>query len=193
METRMERAAALRERALRVIGGLGLMERWSRIGRPVLVGSVRFGLMANTNIDLEVYVPEPRVRDGFGVIAELAERPGIRRIQYLNVMGTDDPGLYWRVDCEDGGELWDIDIWLVPDDHPHAGLAGRFASAMERALTEETRDAILALKAARPPGSKIRGIDVYRAVLAGNVRTDRDFQVWLADHSVSDGIEEWMP
>lgn len=193
-DTLIESAAELQRRANEIITDLDLTARLGALGTPVRVGSSRFGLMVNPNIDFEVYTAKPRIRDGFDLLRAVAEHPGVRQIVYRNFLGTDDPGLYWRIDYEDtGAVLWDIDVWLVPDDHPHAWLADRFARAMERVLTGEARRAILAIKRSIPRASGVRGIDIYKAVLEGNVKTAEEFRAWLASHPVTEGIDPWMP
>lgn len=195
MEPMLEKARGLHKRAGEVAGReLDWMERWKAAGEPVLVGSARFDLMQTPNLDFEVYAEIPCVQTGFRIIGEIATIPGVKQVQYLNFMDTPDPGFYWRIDYEDAqGVTWDIDNWLVPYAHPHAGMANRFAEAMERALTDETRLAILEIKTAADPASKPRGIDIYRAVLRDGVRSVEAFQIWLAQNPPSDRIETWTP
>ncbi|MCE5228133.1 hypothetical protein LLG95_00870 [bacterium] len=192
----LEKASDLCARAHRVMDQLGLVERWGKVGKVCLVGSVRFGLMATPNIDFEIYVDRPTIRAGFETIQSFAEVEGVRQIQFCNFMNTPtDPGLYWRIDYEDNeGVLWDIDNWLVPFAHPHAGLADGLATAMQRALTDETRRAILTIKnAASANGTKFRGIDIYKAVLAGGVRAYDDFTTYIREHPPTPEIETWHP
>jgi hypothetical protein len=190
----LNKAERLQTRAYEVMEELGLTAHWSRVGRVVLVGSVRFGLMASGNIDLEVYVDQPEASQGFGVIGEIASHPGVTCIEYHNFLATDDPGLYWRVDFQDAdGVIWDIDNWLVPNSHPHAGLADGLAQAMSEKLTPETRDAILEIKAGLPAEGKVRGIEIYRAVMGGGVRGVEEFRRWNRQHPADEGIETWHP
>jgi len=191
----LRRADALQARARQVVADLGLADRWGRVGRVAEVGSSRFGLLVSPNLDFEIYVEQPEIGVGFEVIRDMARTPGVAQVVYLNFLGTADPGLYWRIDFRDAaGELWDIDQWLVPNDHPHAGVAETLAAAMQRALTDETRRAILEIKASRSEPPKYRGIDVYRAVLRDRVRTPAEFVQWLAAHPSSpETIETWHP
>ncbi len=191
----IQRADSLQAKASQIIEVLGLVRRWSRVGRVAMVGSSQFGLMASTNLDFEIYVERPDIAVGFEVIRAIAQTPGVRQVLYLNVLDTTDPGLYWRVDYADSeGTLWDIDQWLVPNDHPHAGVAERLVESMRQALTNETRRIILAIKAARPELLKCRGIDVYKAVLRDGVKTPDEFARWLSVHPPSlEMIETWHP
>ncbi|MBE0604317.1 MAG: hypothetical protein IH611_11935 [Deltaproteobacteria bacterium] len=192
----VENAERLGKRALEIVAETRVRDLWEKVGRTFLVGSARFGLMAAPNIDFEIYVEKPDARDGFAVMREIAALPNVTGIEYRNFLGTSDPGLYWRVDYRDGdGSLWDFDNWLVPFSHPYAGMADTFASAMERALTPETRRAILDLKTALTgpaPGDKPRGIDVYRAVLEGDVRDSGEFELWL-ERNPPAPLETWRP
>ncbi len=195
-EALLKRSEQLQAQAAEIVSRLRVRELWEQIGRLYLVGSSRFGLMTAGNIDFEVYVERPDARAGFSVMAEIAAAPGVTGIRYHNFMGTPDPGLYWRIDYRDeGGALWDFDIWLVPFDHPHAGMADAFATALQHVLTRDARCAILALKAAlaaRPGAEHVRGIDIYRAALEGGVRNVAEFTRWQAEHPPAP-IETWTP
>lgn len=194
-EAIIRRADTLQAKAQEVIETLGLEPRWNQVGRVAKVGSSQFGLMASANLDFEIYVEKPEISVGFEVIQKIAQTPGVKQILYLNVLDTPDPGLYWRVDYVDGeGTLWDIDQWLVPNDHPHAGIAERLVESMRRALTDETRRIILEIKAARSEKLKCRGIDIYKAVLKENIRTPEAFMAWFSAHPPClDAIETWHP
>lgn len=189
----LQKAGELQERGWEVLTRLGLRERWSRVGRPVLVGSLRFGLMRHPNLDLEIYTDTPQVADGFAVVSELAQVPGVRQVFYLNAMDTPDQGLYWRVDYEDErGDLWDIDNWLVAHDHPNAGLADGLAAALEAKLTTEQRLAVLTIKSAQDRANKARGVDIYKAVMTGGVTTPEEFERWRLANPPAE-IELWRP
>lgn len=189
----LAQAERLRREGHDIMDRIGLLDRWGRIGRPMLVGSVRFGLMARPNLDLEIYTDRPDVQTGFAVIAEFAALPGVAQIQFVNALDTPDQGLYWRIDyVDERGTTWDIDNWLVAHDHPNAGLADRFASAMDRCLTDETRRRILEIKTNASEGPAVRGIDVYKAVLRDGVRTYEEFRQWETNQPTV-VIEEWTP
>ncbi|GAB6038566.1 hypothetical protein JCM15519_31250 [Fundidesulfovibrio butyratiphilus] len=187
------RARELSRSARRVIDRLGLETLWARAGRPLLVGSARFGLMTKPNIDFEIYAPSPDPRAGFAVAGELAALPGVEKMEYLNVMGTSDPGYYWRVFYRDDRDLlWDIDCWLVPDDHPYAGLADSLARELEAVLTGELRERILRVKSGLGAGQPVRGVDVYKAVLAGGAESAEAAARYLSDNPAPD-METWLP
>ncbi|MBU1154724.1 MAG: phosphoglycerate mutase family protein [Proteobacteria bacterium] len=189
----LQKAAELQERGWEVVRRLGLLERWSRVGRPVLVGSLRFGLMGHPNLDLEIYTETPQVADGFAVVSELAQVPGVVQVQYFNALDTADQGLYWRVDYQDErGDIWDIDNWLVAHDHPNAGLADGLATALEAKLSDEQRLAVLTIKNASDRANKARGVDIYKAVMTGGVTTPEEFERWRLANPPAE-IELWQP
>jgi len=191
----LDRAAVLQSAARDTIEHLGLERLWSTVGRPVLVGATRFGLMRKPNLDFEIYVDAPTVEAGFGVISRLASIPGVTEVRFLNFMGIEsDPGLYWQVFYRaPEGTMWDVDNWLVPFSHPHAGMADAFATAMQATLSDQTRAVIMRIKTTMPPDCGARGIDVYRAVLDYGVRTLPEFMSWLDEAGPRDGIETWIP
>lgn len=189
----LEKAAELQRAAEAVMAELEIRQRWGKVGKTILVGSARFGLMASPNLDFEIYVEEPDINVGFETIKEFANVPGVKQIQFLNFLGTDDPGLYWRIDYEDAsGTLWDIDNWLVPFSHPHAGMADGFAQAIQKALTEAKKLTILQIKACFSPEKKYRGIDIYKAVLQGGVTSAEEFEQWIKENPPVP-METWSP
>lgn len=193
MDELLHRAEERRRRALDVIEMLGLFERWSRYGSPVMVGAVRLGLIVALDIDIEIYSNDPRIEHGFELMSELAVLPGVWKIRFSNELAGPDQGLYWQIRYRDQiGDVWKIDNWLVARDHPHAHWGEKFVDAMERALTDQTRRAILEIKEALLGEPRVRGIDIYRAVLEGGVRRPAEFTRWIAEHETA-GITDWRP
>jgi hypothetical protein len=195
----LARSEALVRRAGEIMDRLRVRERLGRLGRVALVGSVRHGLMSTPNIDFEVYTKLPDAAAGASVMAEMAAEPGVTGLAHHDFMATEDPGLYWRLDLLDAdGAAWDFDIWLVPLDHPHAGMAEAFAEALTGALARDTRAAILRLKAELGARAQLegkarpRGIDICRAVLDGGVRDVAGFDAWRAQNPPPD-METWRP
>jgi hypothetical protein len=71
-------------------------------------------------------------------------------------------------------------------------MAEKFARAMERALTPESRHCILEIKADIPSELGVRGIDVYKAVLRDGIETSYEFQEWIKDNPPIE-LEDWRP
>lgn len=189
-------AAANQRRAHEILRDLGLREAWQTVGaRAEVVGSLRTGLlMKHPDIDLHVYSPAPlRVEDSFATMARIAAKPGIRRVEYANLLDEEDCCLEWHAQYEDrDGRRWQIDLIHMAEDSPWAGYFERVADRIAAVLTPETRGAILRLKYETPDGEKIPGIAYCRAVLAEGVRSYAEFAAWLREHPV-EGIVEWMP
>ncbi len=189
----LRQAEIRQEQAYQAIKKLGLVERWEKVGKPVLVGSMRFGAMVSPNIDMEVYTDAPLPHVGFAVIGKLAETPGVTEIRYLNAMDGPDQGLYWFIQYEDGsGVTWGIDVWLVAHDHPYAYVADRLAAAMQKRLDTESRRRILSIKRDLPQAMKVRGVDIYKAVLKDGVETAEAMVAWL-EKNPPEVMELWHP
>lgn len=193
---RLARAAANQQRAREIIRQLHLHEAWQAIGaRAEVVGSLRTGLlMKHLDIDLHVYTPAPlRAEDSFAALARIAARPGIRRVEFANLLDAEDRCLEWHVHYEDDdGRLWQIDMIHMEEGSPWAGYFERVADRIAAVLTPETRETILRLKDETPDEAKIPGIVLYRAVLEGGVRNRTELKGWLQAHPV-EGIVRWMP
>ena len=189
-------AAANQRRAHEILRELELREAWQTIGaRAEVVGSLRTGLlMKHLDIDLHIYSPAPlHPADSFAAAARIAAKPGIRRMEYGNLLDAGDCCLEWHAQYEDrDGRMWQIDLIHMAEDSPWAGYFEQVADRIAAVLTPETRDTILRLKYETPDGAKIPGIAYYKAVLADGIRNHAAFEAWLREHPV-DGIVEWMP
>jgi len=72
------------------------------------------------------------------------------------------------------------------------GFFEETTDAIIRALTPETRLAILKLKKAAPMGIYICGIEFYKAVLEDHVRTWEEFEQWRKSNPL-EGMMHWRP
>lgn len=194
----LSRAEDRLRQARRVLHDLRLLERWSHVGTPVVVGAVSYGLVVARDIDIEVFGDAPDIAACFAVAAEFAVHPRVQRIRFTNDLAGDNQGLYFQVRCiDDRGEEWKADTWVLRRDHP-GPLSSSLTGPMQRALTAETRQAILeikehlaALEAVGTPRT-VHSIDIYRAVLDGGVRTVAAFEQWWARERPS-GLTHWRP
>jgi hypothetical protein len=193
-DTPLTRAAQRQQSARRILARLQLLERWRAFGRPVLVGAVAYGLVVAPDIDLEIYCPAPKIEDGFEVLRACALDPQVRKARFANELHGPDQGLYWQLRylAEDGVE-WKVDMWSLADAHPGPNAAA-LAAPLQRALTAETRLAILEIKEAAQldPGWQCGSIHIYRAVLDDGVRSVAQFKAWLGQHSTQ-GLSDWKP
>jgi hypothetical protein len=174
-----------------ILRDLGLISRWAAHGEVHLVGSVALDLVVEPDIDLEIYSAVPDIGQGFTVLASLAALPGIRRARFTNTLDTADPGLYFQLQYERGGQTWKIDMWYLAEDYP--GPRGHeLVGPLLAALTPVTRDRILAVKeAAREQDEQVQGIRVYQAVLEGGIADYAGFQAWAAH--CPGGPSHWSP
>ena len=179
--------------ALRILDDLGLLRAWGRYGRPVVVGAVAHGLALDPDIDLEVYCPRLDPRHGFAVLAVAASRPGVLETRYRNHLDGPDKALYWQIRYRAAdGEDWKIDMWSAPDDYA-LPRGEDLVEPLRRALTPETKQAVLRLKAWRAAThTACLSIDLYRAVLDGGVRQPGELAAWLARNETG-VLTAWTP
>lgn len=189
----LARSRARAERAAEIVRRLGLLEAWSRYGRPVVVGAVAHGLTLDPDIDLEVYCPDLDPAHGFAVLAVAARDPGLRETLFRNFLDGQDGAYYWRLLYrDDDGTDWKIDMWSAPQDYA-LPRGEDLLAPLARALTPETRLAILRLKDWRAAtGTELLSIDLYRAVLEGGVRDPDGLAAWLAGHETG-RLTDWKP
>lgn len=188
-------AAANQEKARRVAAALRIAERWEAVGAEVHpVGSLPMGLLVkHLDVDFHIYSDVVRPADGMVVMAQLAEDPAVERIAYGNLLQTEEACIEYHVWYRDAeGELWQIDMIHIVRGSRYDGVFERMAARIAAVLTDETRDAILRLKYETPESCPIAGVEYYRAVLEGGVRTFAELEAWRARHSLT-GITTWMP
>lgn len=188
-------AARNRQRAYEIIRQTGIVQAWESIGAEVhLVGSLRMGLLVkHRDIDFHVYTDELVPAESFRAMARLAEQPGIRKMMYGNLSATEEACLEWHVWYEDqSGEEWTIDLIQIRRGSRYDGYFERMADRIEAAMTPEMRDAIMRLKYETPHTEKIMGVEYYRAVISGGVRSYAELQAWRAAHP-AEGVVEWIP
>ncbi|ADK85148.1 conserved hypothetical protein [Desulfarculus baarsii DSM 2075] len=191
----LAQAAQRRQQALAIAAELGLLERWGRFGRPVIVGAVAHGLVCAPDIDMEIYCPKLNIAHGFEVLAQCAA--GSRRVSavyFENHLHDADKALYWQIKYRDDQDVeWKVDMWSAPDDyalprgeHLIAPLAG--------VMTDELRAAILALKQELRASDAVSclSIDLYRAVVDGGVRDMAQLRRWMDDNPIGQ-LSDWLP
>lgn len=183
------------QRAWNIIRRLDIMKIWADAGAEAhVVGSLAMGLMmTHRDIDIHVYSSPLTVEGSFAAMAKLAVNAAIKKIECRNLLDTDEACIEWHAWYDDGdGEPWQIDIIHILKGSRYDGFFERMAERIKAALTDETRLAILRLKAETPEDVHIMGVEYYQAVLRGGVRTMADFIRWRQEHPVT-GIVEWMP
>ena len=183
------------QRAWNIIRRLDIMKIWADAGAEAhVVGSLAMGLMmTHRDIDIHVYSSPLTVEGSFAAMAKLAVNAAIKKIECRNLLDTDEACIEWHAGYDDGdGGPWQIDIIHILKGSRYDGFFERMAERIKAALTDETRLAILRLKAETPEDVHIMGVEYYQTVLRGGVRTLADFIRWRQEHPVT-GIVEWMP
>lgn len=188
-------AARNRQRAWEIIEDTRIIPIWEGIGAQInLVGSLRTGLlMKHRDIDFHIYSSPLSVSDSFRAMSELAKNPSIRKIEYTNLMHTDEACIEWHAWYEDlEHECWQIDMIHLLKGSRYDGYFEKVAERLAEVLTDETRRTILQLKFETPDTEKIMGIEYYRAVIQDDIRNYAAFAEWRKMHPVK-GVVEWMP
>lgn len=184
-----------REQAREILRKTNVIGIWESFGAEVNpVGSFRLGLMGrNLDIDLHVYTEPFSLADSFAAVGKLAEHPFVKRITFANSLHTEEQCVEWHIQLEDtDGTAWKMDIIHLVRGSRFDGYFEEVAERISALLTEETRYAILKLKFETPEDCPIMGIEYYRAVLEGGVRTFDEFTRWREANPVT-GVLEWKP
>ncbi len=164
---------------------MDLISRWNVYGDTFIVGSVALDLVVRPDIDLEIFSDTASARDGFTIMRDLADLPKIRGVGFNNDRHAPAAGLYWKLKYElTADQVWTVDMWLFDRPRlPRSATAN--VEPLRRALTDETRDTILAIKEeAAACSSRAHGHWLYRAVLNEGVRTYAEYTAWIGDQDV---------
>ena len=195
MEPITEIAQKNQQKAWNIINDTDIINIWKEAGAEIhLVGSLNMGLlMKHRDIDFHIYSSPLSLSDSFSAIAKLAENKQIQRIEFTNLLNTDEKCLEWHAwYLDSNSELWQIDMIHILKGSTYDGYFEKMAKRISAVLTNETRYAILKLKYETPDVEKIMGIEYYQAVIQDRVRTYSEFMEWRKKHPVT-GIVEWMP
>lgn len=183
------------KRAWKIIEDTDIIAIWQSIGAEInLVGSLKSGLlMKNRDIDFHIYSDPVILSDSFRAISILATNPGITRIEYVNLLQTEEACIEWHVWYEDkDGDTWKFDLIHIQKGSAYDGYMEKVTSRIIELLTPEIRDAVLQIKYDIPETEKVMGIEIYRAVLEAGIRDYNQFQEWRKKNPVI-GVLKWMP
>jgi len=181
------------QKAWQIIEDTDIINIWKSIGAEInVVGSLRSGLlMKNRDIDFHIYTDPFVLEDSFSVITKLAQNPNIQKIEYKNLLQTEERCIEWHASYQDKeNDIWKIDMIHILKGSMYDGYMEKVTSNIMNALTPESRETILRIKYDTPDTEKIMGIEVYYAVLEGKVRNYSDFIEWRKSHPVT-GILRW--
>lgn len=183
------------QKAWSIIKDTRIIQIWESVGAKVnLVGSLKTGLlMKHRDIDFHIYSSPLNLSDSFRAMAVLAENLSVQKIEYTNLLDTEEECIEWHAWYQDReGELWQIDMIHIREGSRYDGYFEKVAERISAVLTDEMRRAILHLKYETPEDEKIMGIEYYQAVIRDGVRSYSDFEEWRMQHPVT-GVVEWMP
>lgn len=176
-----------------VIRKSGIIPAWKNIGAEInLVGSLKIGTLGkHPDIDFHTYTPELDIRQSFAVMAQIAQNPQARRIEFVNLADTEECCFEWHIWFDDNnGTLWQIDIIQIKRGTKYDGYFEKQAEEIKAAMSEEMRQTIIRLKFETPDNFKIAGIEYYKAVIQDGITNFDDFLKWRKSHNF-EGIIKW--
>ena len=141
-----------------------------------------------------MFIPKPSdMAESLAAMTPILSRDGVEKMECRNLLHTEEACLEWHVWYRDtAGELWQLDIIHIRKGSQYDGFVEDFGDRLQAALTEETRAAILHLKAQTPEHEQTAGIFYYLAVLRDGIRTYEDFCRWRRNLP-SESIVTWRP
>ncbi len=183
------------KKAFAIIDELKIIDCWQIFGAVAnQVGSLRTGLlMKNLDIDFHIYSNSFSITDSFGAVALIAQNHKIRNISYTNLLDTEEQCLEWHLlYLDDENYEWKIDFIHILKGSRYEGYFENVADRIKTVMTPEQKLTILSIKNDTPADLKIKGIEIYQAVIRDNVKNFADFLQWR-NINYTDEIIEWMP
>ena len=182
------------EKALQVIEKSGVRTAWEAIGAKVnLVGSMAMGLlMKHRDIDFHIYTENLDIAASLQVIQKICSDPSVSRMEYRNLIHTEESCLEFHVWFMHENEEWQIDMIQILKNSQFDGYFEHVAERIKTVLTPEKRRTILKLKYETPENLHIMGIEYYQAVIADGINSYAEFLEWRKQHPVT-GIITWCP
>ncbi len=180
--------------AWEIIDQSRIIQLWEGIGATVhIVGSLKTNLMIHKDIDMHIYTDRISVTDSFSVIGRLAEKLNFTDIQYKNLIDTEEECLEWHARYEDkNNDSWKFDMIHIRKGSKYDGVVEKTTEAIRLKLTPELRRIILRIKYDMPQKALIPGIEVYRAVFTGQVKSYEELLIWRQNNLLTDSLS-WLP
>jgi len=180
------------DKAWNIIKETNIIDIWRNTGAEInLVGSLKTGLlMKHKDIDFHIYSSPLSVSESFKAISKLAENPSIKRIEYSNLIDTDEKCIEWHawyLDKEN--ELWQFDMIHILKGSFYDGYFEKVADKISSELTPELKKTILTLKFETPDNEKIMGIEYCKAVIKDGIKTYSEFEKWRKAQTVCEILE----
>lgn len=191
----IELAENNRQTAWNILNSTRIIPAWESIGAKVnIVGSLKSGLlMKNRDIDLHIYTGKLDISDSFSVMQKLAENLPLKEIQYRNLINTEEECIEWHALYENADlNVWKFDMIHIRKGSKYDGVVEKVTEAITKRLTPELRRTILQIKYDRPEDQMIPGIEIYRAVFTGGVKTYEELELWRKANPLENSLE-WLP
>jgi hypothetical protein len=164
----------------------GLFSILSAFGLPYVTGSYSLDLMTWRDLDIYLQADELTETDFFGLGCRISSAFKPVKMSFRNERIAQTKhlphGWYWGV-ClgDERAGAWKIDIWVV--DTAECQRLVRFCTDIKQQLTPAATVSILSIKSQCWQDSAYRrsytSLDIYRAVLEGQVRDVEGFRRWL--------------
>ena len=183
----------IQQRAWNIIKQTEIIEKWANIGAEThIVGSLAMGLMMkHRDIDMHVYSSTLSIKNGFNVMAHIAETDNIKKIEYHNLTNTDEACIEWHAwYSAENGETWQIDMIHILKGSFYDGYFENVAKQIIAAMSPKQQETIIRLKFETPDDVKISGMEYYKAVIQDNVQSFEELLQWRRTHHF-DTLIKW--
>jgi len=183
------------ETAFKLIKEIDIISIWESVGAEInQVGSLKTNLlMKHRDIDFHIYSDPLDISQSFSAMAKLASNKNIVKIEYTNLIDTEEECIEWHAWCKDShGEVWQLDMIHMGKGSRYDGFFEKVADRINEVITDEQRNVILKLKYDTPESEKIMGIEYYMAVISDGVSSYNEFVKWR-QHFDSHKAMKWLP
>lgn len=186
----LKQAENLQEEAKYIVNDIGILDVLRKIGEPLVIGSVKNGLMVWRDIDIEVIVGKLDLNKVSSILQGFALLPTIQKVQFSNFRELRRDhikskkrfphGYYIGLRSVQSFGEWNIDIWIKEK----GDLSQNSKNFDFSNLSKEQKIAILKIKNywLKEGGRYKNGVlstHIYEAVLNNGVRNKNDFEDYI--------------
>lgn len=173
MKDLVKNAAKLKGRAIKLLKDSGLIKILQKYGTVEIVGSYKYDLMTNNDIDIYVINQNVNRELAADALSKIIQKNYFRGYLFCNWVDNEPPFYFpkgYYIGLKYGGfdnRKWKIDIWFLP--HPLPEIEG-----IDR-LSDQQKESILKLKTKRDiQNLNISSYLIYRNVIEKGIQNIKE-------------------
>ena len=181
MTNLITQSQAIKKEADLVLNKLDLLPILKKYGQTEIVGSYKYDLMLNRDLDIHLFNPKFDRTLALSIFQDLIKIKGLKKYMFddwYHWLNSRWPkGYYLGLKYIHRGNEWKIDIWCLDNQNTNEK---KWSNLIKKNLNDRNREIILTLKDYRNKKlPQIPSVDIYQAVLVHNIGNIDQFKTYL--------------